>query len=396
MAGKSNNVAIAVAIQPIADTFTAPTLPDDKMPVSNLSMPIEGVTIVNDEYTGSPIKNADQVAGKRASLSFNVKLRPPGGSDVPAANAFLLGRILQAAKMAEVRTAAAIPVAAEALGVSSTTTKAVLGTTASSTAGIYKGMALTLSDNGASYKERMTAIRSYDGSKGATLFETLGSAPAANYQIPKQLSYMRSVDSSDPIILSFYVWLDGHRFSLMNARLTSMNKVVPTSTRDQAAYPEVQVTFDVTIATHSEEATPAVPSLGAIPLYKDGDLHVANKRVAGSTFTVNMGITTESPPNPNKVDGSDAPELTGSVATVSMTRQKYLPSYLDTLALADAQAYHGFFAQWGQEAGKMVQVLVPDFRFNYQNIDLGGTTINENGDLLIDALDRSVVINFPY
>lgn len=99
MAGKSNNTAVAVAIQSVVDTFTTPSQPADLMPVSNLRMNIEGVTIANDEYTGSPFKNADAVAGKRATLSYNIKLRPPGGVAVPAANAFLLGRVLQAAKM---------------------------------------------------------------------------------------------------------------------------------------------------------------------------------------------------------------------------------------------------------------------------------------------------------
>ena len=77
MAGKSNNIAVAVAIQSVTDVFTTPTQPADLMPVSNLRLNIEGVTLSNDEYTGSPFKNADTVAGKRATLSYNIKLRPP-------------------------------------------------------------------------------------------------------------------------------------------------------------------------------------------------------------------------------------------------------------------------------------------------------------------------------
>lgn len=396
MAGKSNNVSLALAIQSTVDAFTTPSQPGDLMLVSNLRPSIEGVSIANDEYTGSPFKNGDQVVGKRVSLSFNVKLRPPGGSTPPSANAFLVGRILQAAKFTEVRTTTAIPSSAEALGSGSTTTKAVLGSSASGTADIYKGMPLSLSDNGSTYKDRMTAIRAYDASKGATLCETLGSPPAANYQIPKHLAYMRSITSADPILLSIQYWLDGHRFDLMNCRLTAMQIVVPTSTKNTPAYPEIQVTFDATISNNTEEATPATPAGSAIPLFKDGDCWLAGKKVGTQTFTIDLGLQTENPPNPNKVDGVDAAELVSGAAKVTMMRQKYLPSAIDTLSLAEAQAQQAFWAQWGSAAGAMVQITVPDARLNFPNHDLGGPIIMESGDLMIDAFDKAIVVAFPY
>lgn len=395
MAGKSNNTAVAVAIQSVVDTFTAPSQPADLMPVSNLRMNIEGVTIANDEYTGSPFKNADAVAGKRATLSYNIKLRPPGGAAVPAANAFLLGRVLQAAKMTEVRTATAIPASAEA-GTAGTTSALTLGAGATGTADLYKGMAISLVGMGSTYKDRMTAIRSYTALKVATFLQTYGSAITGNYQIPTQLGYMRDVSSTDPILLSQQVWLDGHRFNLVNCRVTGLQVIIPTSTKDQAAYPEVQVTFDVQIDSHAANATPAVPSLGAVPLYKDGKFWLNNTQLGVQTFTLDMGLQTENPPNPNKVDGVDAAELVGGMSSVSMTRQKYLPSVFDSLTLAEAQGYMGLFAQWGAAAGQMVQIVVPDGRLDFQNPDTGGAILMESGNLMIDALSRGVCINFPY
>ena len=394
---KSNNTALAIAIQGTVDVFTAPTQPADLMPVSNCRLDIQGVTIENDEYTGSPFKNAAIVAGKKVTLSYTIKLRPPGGATVPVANAFLLGRVLQAAKFTEVRTATAIPAAAEALGAGSTTTLAKLGATAAATLDLYKGMALQLVALGATFKKQLTAIRSYSAAKDAVLPETLTGVPAGNYQIPAQLSYMRDVSSTDPIILSQQIWLDGHRYDLMNCRLASLQIVVPTSTKNQASYPEVQVSFDATINANSEQATPSVSAGGAIPTYKDGDGWLANVAVGIQTFTIDLGLQLEFPPNPNKVDGVDAGELVGGVAKVSMTRQKYRPSVIDTLALADAQSNNAMFTQWGfGTAGSMVQIVVSDFRFDYQNPDMGGAIIMENGDLMIDALSRSICINFPY
>lgn len=395
MALKSNNTAVAIAIQSVADTFMIPTQPANLMPVSNLSLQIESVNIANDEYTGSPAKNADSVAGKRVTLGYTVKLRPPGGGSVPAANAFLLGRIFQAAKMTELRTATAIPAAAEA-GTAGTTTSLTLGVGAAATANLYKGMAISLVDMGTNYKSRMSAIRSYTAAKVATFVETFGSNVTGNYQIPPQIGYMRDVTSRDPIILSQSVWIDGHRYDLMNCRLSSLQVVVPTSTRDQAAYPEVQVTFEAMISANAAQTTPSVPSAGAIPFYKDGDGWLANVRVGLQTFTLDFGLQTENPPNPNKADGSDIAELISTTTSLSMVRQKYLPSVIDTLALADAQANQAFFAQWGSAAGAMVQIVVPDGRLDYQSPDMGGGIVMEGGNLLIDALDRAVCISFPY
>lgn len=397
MALKTNNSAVAIAIQSVVDTFLTPTQPGDLMPVSNCRLSINGVTVANDEYTGSPFKNADSVAGKKVQLSYNVKLRPPGGT-LPAANAFLIGRILQAAKFTEVRTATAIPAAAEAVAAGGTTTMAVLSTGAAATLDIYKGMALLLKALGTTFKDQLTAIRSYSVAKNAVIPMTAGAAiTTGNYQIPTQLGYMRDVSSADPILISQQVWLDGHRYDLMNCRISGLQIVVPTSTRDQAAFPELQVTWDCMISANSANSTPSVASLGAIPLYKDGEFWLANSQLGSQTFTVDLGLQTESPPNPNKTDGSDAAEVVGGVAKVSMTRQKYLPATIDTLALADAQSNQSFFAQWGNgTGGGMVQIFVPDGRLDYQTPDTGGNIIMESGDLLIDALTKSVCITFPY
>lgn len=391
---KTNNTAVAIITQPVADTFTDPVA--NKMPVSQCRLAIEGITVSNDEYTGSPIRNADDIAGKRCTLTFNIKLRPPGGASPPAANAFLPGLILQAAKFTEVVTAAAIPVGAPEALSAGTTTGATLGATAVGTTDLYKGMAISVTDEGTNYKGRMTALRAYTSAKLATFMETYSVAPASTYQIPKQLGYIRDVSSADPILLSTKIWIDGHRYDLMNCRVSGLQVVVPTSTKDQAAYPELQVSLTADISANSAEATPAVTPLGAVPLFKDGDCWLAGKRIGTSTFTIDLGLGIEYPPNPNKPDGVDAAELVSGSAKVSLTRQKYLPSYLDSLALADAQSAQPFFAQWGSAAGSMVQIVVPDSRLNYGNPDMGGNIVMESQDLMIDALSRSMAINFPY
>lgn len=235
----------------------------------------------------------------------------------------------------------------------------------------------------------------YDGSKNATLPELLGGAPAANYQIPTFIGYMRSITSDDPVILSMQFWLDGLAYDLRDVRPTSAQLVFPTSTRDQAAFPELQVTVEGILDDYYDEATPSIPALGAIPLFKDGDMWLNRVQIGGSTFTVDLGITSENPPNPNQTDGSDSAEITATTARISQTRQRYLKSVIDALALADAQGYHSFWAQYGSGGGSMVQFAAPQVRLAHPSPDLGGGLISEQGDMMIDAIDRGICLVFP-
>ncbi|MDQ5974187.1 MAG: hypothetical protein QG661_1396, partial [Actinomycetota bacterium] len=155
---------------------------------------------------------------------------PPGGSDVPAADAYLPGRILRAAKFTEVRTTAAIPSSAEALGSGSTETTAKLGSTATGTADLYKSMALILSSIASTAYDKLTAIRAYAANKTATLMEELASAPTGNYQIPKQLSYQRDITEADASFISASLWIDGVRYDLVDVSISGLRLTIPVST----------------------------------------------------------------------------------------------------------------------------------------------------------------------
>lgn len=394
MARKSNNTAAAVVIQSAAGTMETVTS-SDCFPISQLRPANTPVTLPNDEYTGSPVQNSDTVAGARTAFSFNVKVRGPGS--LPAANTWKFGMLMQALKFTELRLATAVPSSAEAVaGAGQTTTNVRLGTSASNTADAYNAYPLSVSDNGSTYASRMTGIFDYDASKNATLGETLAAQAAANYQIPTFIGYARSVTGSDPILLSMKFWLDGLRYDLRDVRMTSAQIVFPTTSilGGSAAYPELQVTVEGILDDYADEATPSVTSLGAIPLFRDGDMWLNRKAIGGQSFTIDLGLQTEAPPNPNQANGSDAPELISTRARITMQRQSYLKAALDTYALAEAQTRIPFLAQYGSAAGAFVQVGAWG-RLTHPNPDLGGGTINEASDLMIDAIDRDLWLAFP-
>lgn len=393
---KANKTALAIAQQPIIDTFVQPSASTEVMPILNVNFNIQGVTVANEEYTGTVHRNGDEVIGKNVTLTFNVYIRPPAGGAVPAANAYLPGRLLQAAKFTENRVSAPIPAAAEAIGGGATTSSVTLGAGAAATAGLYKGLLVSLAGIGTKYPDRLTAIRSYSAAKVAALCETLGAVPTGNYQIPAQLAYQRSISESEPDPLSQSLWLDGLRFDLINMKVSGFRINLPTSSRGQGANPMFEVTMTGTIYATADEATPVVPALGAVPKFRDGDLWIAGKAVGGSSLVIDLGLRTAAPPNPNKSDGSDAEELVESKTSITADLQKYRKAQFDTLALADAQAQHPVWAQYGYGAGSVVSINVPDARLNYRSPNVGQDHVNETGDLFVDVFDRNLSIVFPF
>jgi hypothetical protein len=395
MALKSNNTALSFKLQAARDVYNEPNGNTDlAVGLANCRPTINGVTVPDDSYTGSVFRNADAIAGKQVGLTFDVKLKPP--SSMPAANDFVLGRLLQAAKFSEVRTTTAIPASPEAIGGSgNTTTIAALGASGSTTDGIYNGFPLLLSDNGANYKQRLTAIRQYTGSgKLAELMETLGAPPAANWQIPTFLAYFTDYTSAEPPVLSAKMWVDGYLTEFVNCGVTGLRLLLPTSTKQQAQFPRLEFTLDVTIHDTSDEASPTIPAAGAVPLFKDADCWFNRQRVGTQDITVDFGLQGENPPNPNQVDGTDAPEIAGGSATANIVMQKYLKATLDTLGIADAQGYHPLFTQWGNGPWNTIQMMVRHGRLNFPSLDLSGGIAMEQTGLFIDVFDRNLALVF--
>ena len=133
---KARVVALAVAIQSVPGTFTTPTSAD----IIAVAPPTNGEDIVSVDdptATGSIWQAPRVFLGKTANVGAVAPLRGPGGATPPALNAWPLGRVLQAAGYAEVRSAAAVTGTAAAGG---TTTSIVLAAGASAVDDFYNGM----------------------------------------------------------------------------------------------------------------------------------------------------------------------------------------------------------------------------------------------------------------
>ena len=391
MSIKDRDTAMAVVIQTALGTFDAPT-DADRYPFANLSFDIAGVTVANPEYNGGVLLPPDQVIGKKVSFSYDIMMRPPGGATPPAAGAWIPGRILRAAKFTENRVATAIT---EALGSGSTTTMAVLGAGAAATAGLYKGLVLSLGSTG-TYRQKLTPIRAYSASKQATLCRTLGSAPSGNYTLPAQLAYQLSITTDDAPILSHYIWRAGKKWSLKDCRVTGFTLNMPTTTVDGGELPSFRVTFEANIETYIDEAAPQVAALGAVPVFRDGENIVAHYPIGGQSVTIDIGGQSAATPNPNQPTGSNPASLVTIQPVLNFDWNATLKAELDTLALADAGASHPYMAQWGYTAGNVVCVNMPDMKFDIPAEGTNGPFVTQTGRMLTEVADRPLTIAIPF
>lgn len=395
MADLGNQSAIALVKQPVAGTRTAPTT-NDLLAVSNLRPNTDTYTQENPEYTGSIHKRGAFVTGKGASVSFTTTIRGPGGASIPLADAFILGRLLQAAGFTENRIATAIPAAPEALGGGGTTTTATLGTTAAGTADLYKALLVYLAMSGASGSlKSYSAITDYTAAKVATLAETLGSAAAGNYQIPSQIAYQYSSGSA-PTLLSVDVWRGGKKYQMQDMVVSGCTINFVTSNRDQTAICTIdwQLTGDVNAVV--DDTAPSIPALGAPAFYRDGDFWLSQKALGISQVTLNLSPRVGYPPNPNKTNGNDPAQMVETVRSGSVTLNQVRLTTIDLDAIANAQSYQSFWGQYGLVTGNSVAFVVPKCRLAYPNDAGDGDFVQNTLDVFIDDADKGLAIIFPY
>lgn len=397
MTDRSNNTVVGLTLEATPGTFNAPSSATDLLTVADLRPNIQGLTSDVNEYTGSIHKPGAKVGGATFEITGRALLRGPGGSAPPAADTYVLGRLLRAVGFAESITAAAIPVAAEALGgAGNTTTVAALGTAAAATDDLYTGMMIMLDALGTiGQADSLSMIKDYVGTgKLATMAETAGAAFSGNYQIPAQLAYILS--TAEPPTLSASCWIGSKRYDGKGLSLSSFRINAPTFTRDSTEYPSIEFTLTGDVYQDADEACPTIDTTMAVPPFKNGKLWVGNTELGGSSLSVDFGAQVAYPPNPNNVTGNDAAVLVETTRKVNYTLNHVAKATFDFIGKANTQDYHSAMAIWGLASGNHMGLLVPQARFNYASPDNGGPLVNMTGEMLVDGADKSVAIVFPY
>jgi len=395
MAFRGNKAALAIKVQSAVDTPATPNNSTDVLLCYDMQPGGDNFTLANPEYTGTVDRPGDAVMGRQRSVTFNVILRGPGGSSPPSADAFVFGRILRQIGFGEIVQAS--PMFTAAALVSTTGQNIVLPAAASSSDDVYNGLPLQIANQGTGAKQ-LSFIRDYTGSsKTALMAETFGTAPSGNVTVPAFLGYRFDAAASD-IWLSVDYWLDQKRYRIVNGVTTAfqLNFNVSNNGDTSFTYATVTITGEVAATPESDEAAPALTPGGAMPVFRDADWWIANKSVCGSSMTVDFNIQAERAPCPTRASGGEAMQIVSRTRSATLVLNEVLLATQDYNALADAQAYHSAWLQYGNITGKTVMFGINEARLGYSEANIAGNFVQRSQALFIDQVDKSMSLVFPY
>lgn len=387
---------MAVAIQATPGIFTAPSAPDDLIPVSP---PTNGDDIVSSEdptATGSVWNAARVYLGRTSNAGATFALRGPGGAAPPLANAWPQGRILQAAGFTEVRLAAALTAALQA---GSTAQALSLDAAASAVDDFYIGMPIQHAAIGAAASVKGTSVvMDYDGtSKLATIGETIV-APAAgsNYTIPANLTYVLGTLTTAPPLLSVSIWRDKKRYDYMDCRPTSLTIDMPVSNEQNQGYPSVEFALKGLPAGDADEASPALPSalLTTIPPYRAGKFYLDRVKLGHQSNRFTMNAEAAGASNANADFGQDAYEIMSGDRSIELDLNQMNITDFAINSRVDAQTIISMMSVWGMGVGNRFAFSTPEIVLNPLNNpgDRNGF-VNLTGNAAFTGVDKSAALS---
>jgi hypothetical protein len=251
-------------------------------------------TIANPVITGSLDNAPPIIGGIKPRIQIRVPLRGSGTAGAAPDWAKLL--LACATKQTDTSATVGAPTAATA----GSTTSLTLATPFVATAQLYRGMPLLLSGD----QTVETGIVDYTVGRVATIGETLAAAATTSTlaQIPKNNLYSPVSDDDDITSCTIYVYQDGMVWKFTGC--------IGTWSLELTTGGIGFLTFDMAgqFAGYTTASVPSnwTPSVLQPPRFVGGRCQL-NKALAQSrTLTVNAGLTTVLPDNPEAAQGYDA------------------------------------------------------------------------------------------
>jgi len=346
-------VAMAIAIQPAPGTFVQPSPATDLIAVASPTNTPEGITAEDATATGTIWETNRILLGKAATVGATVPLRGPGGAAPPVANAFVPGRVFQAAGWAEIRKAAASTAALAAVGTATTLT---LANTESATDDFLVGAPIQHTVIGTGFRAT-SLITDYNGTtKVATIAETMGvnAVNASNYTIPAYLSYQLGTLTTAPPLLSISIWRDKKRYDYRDWTPTSLAVNIPVANEANTGFPDCTFSGRAVVQAVVDETSPQLPSaLLAVPVApaRNGKFYLDRVKLGHQSLSFTESATVGAASNQNQAPGQDAYDiLSGSRATALDLNQMAVADF-DLHAREDSQVSMPVMSTWGMGPG---------------------------------------------
>jgi hypothetical protein len=396
---RSKIAAVAIVIQSVAGTFTAPNTTTDLVAVSDLTNTGDMYS-ANDPTLSGTIWDVNRIyLGRTETIGFTLPLRGPGGATPPAAGAWVPGRALRAAGFTETRNGTAVTGTTQA---GSTTTSIVLGAGESSVDDFWLGAPLQTAAIGTVGTVKGTAaIFDYTGSsKTAVIGETV-TAPGTgvSYTIPAFLSYVLGTLTTAPPILSISVWRDKTRYDYRDCVVQSFNVNAPVANEQNTSFPSIEFTFKGILVAKYDDTTPTIPqSILSVtpPANRGGKFALDKVKLGHANLRIGATADTGAASNANVDPGQDGYDILSGSRTVELDLNAMNITDFDIEARINNQTIIGVESIWGAGIGNRFLLAVPNMVLDPQNVGDRNGYVSLTGNGNPTDLDKSMALTVFY
>lgn len=390
---KAKIFLMAIAIQPLAGVFTAPTSAG-YMAVANPQFSIDALTAEDPTATGSVWDQNRVFLGQTVTAGGTFPLRGPGGASPPAANTWPFGLVMQSAGWAEIIRATPTNAVTQA---GSTTSAMVLATTESTSDDFLIGAPLQSTAIGTGFRAT-TLVRDYVGAtRTAALAETLASAPATGvaYTIPASITYSLGTLNTDPPILSIRIWRDKKRYDIKDWRPSSLTHDIPVSNEANQSSPSSEFTGKGNLDAMADDTTPALPSSILnipVPPARDGKFYLDSTKLGHQSvrFTENAEVGAAS--NQNQVSGQDSYDILSGSRQIELDLNQMAVTDFDLAPRVANQTIMPMLSTWGMGAGNRFGFIVPNMVLDPLSPNERNGYVSLTGNAYTTDVDKSAAL----
>jgi hypothetical protein len=388
---RSKRTVVGITIQPTPGLFNAPNNTTDLIGISAASDSDEIIQAADPTMTGGLWESPRIFLGRTSTAGGTVPMR--GSAALPAANADVYGRILQAAGFSENRLAVAITANLQA---GSTISALVLDAAQSAVDDFLVGYPISHANIGSGFQQ-YSLITDYVGaSKTASIMETIV-APAAGtpFTIPACRVYQLGTLAADPPLLSMSVWRGKKRRDYRDCRIQTLGLDMPVANESNQVFPGTDFTCKgVKVAVVDQDAPILPQSILNIPVpaLRGGKFALDRVKLGHASWRLGANFDTAAASNANQAAGQDGYQMTSGARTSEIDLNDMNVTDFDIESRIDNQTLMPAGTTWGGAAFNRFGVLVPSQALDPFNPGDRNGFVNLTGNSHPYEVDKSITI----
>lgn len=388
--------AMGIALQPTAGTFVLPGTAD-LIGASSISNKDDKQSATDGTQTGSIFESKPVKLGRTSSGGGTIPLRGPGGTAPPAANAWVLGRLMQACGFAEIIKSAASTATLQG----GTATSLTLAASESSVDDALIGLPIQQTAIGIGFRQT-SLIQDYVGAtKQAVLAETLGTAsPSGSYTLPAALVYLLGTLTTAPPLLSISVWRDRRRYDYRDCVITSWAIDVPVANDAAQSFPAITFEWKGVPVKNALQVTTPLPPQALLnispPAARGGKFAVDRVPLGHASSKFTLAFTAGAASDGNADAGQDAYDILSGTRTLDFDLNQMDVADFDYEARVDSDIGMPMMHTWGGGSGNNMGVLYPNISLDPASVGSRNGYVSLTGNGQQNAIDKSMALSFWY